>query len=138
MSSAVLPESPVDNWQQVRDSWVAEVEQMAGEIERWAKENDWDTKRETKEVVEDEIGKYALPVVRIQSMHGRLYFDPIARFLMGASGRVEIIATPSFYQVVLVKENGKWQFLDENLKPLKKTWTREDFAEVAVRLMKKT
>lgn len=138
MSSAVLPESPVDNWQQVRDAWIAEIDQMAGDVERWAKENDWDTKRDTQEIVEDEIGRYALAVVRVQSMHGRLYFDPIARFLMGASGRIEIIATPSFYQVVLVKENGKWQFLDENLHHLKKTWSREDFTEVAVHLMKKT
>ena len=138
MSTIITPQSPVNNWQHVRDAWIAEIEQMAADLERWAVENDWDIKRDTKEIVEDEIGKYVVPVVRVQTMHGRLYFDPIARFLMGASGRIEIVATPSFWQAVLMKVDGRWQFFTEDLKELNKTWSREDFIDVATLLLKKT
>ena len=114
MSSVTIPTSPVENWQSVRDEWIAELERMAGDLERWAAESDWDVKRETKEIVEDELGSYMVPVMRIQTMRGRLYFDPICRYVMGASGRIEINATPSFWQAILIKEKGQWRFYDED------------------------
>src|SRR5437870_5543591 len=101
MSSTITPHSPLKNWRKVRNEWIAEVDQMAGEVERWAAENDWDFRRDMKDVIEDEIGEYQLPVVRVQTMQGRIYFDPTARFILGAEGRIEITATPSFWQAVL-------------------------------------
>ncbi|HET6250621.1 MAG TPA: hypothetical protein VFE47_23235 [Tepidisphaeraceae bacterium] len=138
MSTAIAPQAPIANWQQVRDEWVAEVERMADDIERWAKENDWDTKRETKENVEYEIGGYEVPMVRIHTMQGRAYIDPTGRFVGGATGRMEIVATPSFFQVVLCKIDGEWRFLSEDtMEDLNQSWSREGFTRIITDLLKR-
>jgi hypothetical protein len=136
MSSTTIPQAPIANWQQVRDAWIAEVNKMAYDVERWAAENDWDTKRETKELLEDEIGAYEAPVVRVQTMQGRIYFEPTARFVGGANGRIEIAATPSFWQATLLKTDGGWRFMTEDLEEMNKGWTREDFSDVVSYLLK--
>jgi hypothetical protein len=137
MTKTILPQSRMKNWRKVRDAWVAEVEKMADDLERWSADNDWDTKREMKELEEEGLGRYRVPVVRVQTMQGRLYFEPVARFILGAAGRIELTATPSFWQVILLKERGRWQFFDENLKNLRKAWAIDDFQKIAVDLMKK-
>jgi hypothetical protein len=138
MNSAIAPQAPVENWQQVRDEWIAEVEHLATDVERWSAQNDWDTKREMKEIVEHEIGAYQVPVIRIQTMQGRIYFDPTARFIVGAAGRIEIVATPLFFQLVMVKVDGKWRFFsEEEMEDLGQSWTHEGFTQVVMDLLKR-
>ena len=138
MNSTIAPQTPIDNWQQVRDQWVAALEQMAGNVERWATENDWDFKRDTKEIVEDEIGAYEVPVVRVQTMQGRIYFDPTARFVGAAEGRIEIVAAPSFFQLVLAKVDCAWRFFsEEEMQDMGQPWTYEGFTQVVTDLLKK-
>jgi hypothetical protein len=137
MSVATLSKPPLKKkWKKVRDEWIAEVESMADDIERWAAENDWDTKRESKEIIEDEIGTYQLPVVRVATMQGRIYFDPTARFVCGATGRIDVVATPYFSEARLVKVNDRWRF-EEDMKNLRKNWSRKGFTDVVNYLLKK-
>jgi hypothetical protein len=139
MSRTILHRFRPKNWRKLRDTWVAELGHMADDVERWSAQNDWDTLRETRELEEEEIGTYEVPVVRIQTMQGRLYFEPVSWSVCGAEGRIEITAARSFYQVVLVKNNGKWWFADpdEDFKNLRKSWTRQGFTAIAGYLLKK-
>jgi hypothetical protein len=70
-------------------------------------------------------------------MQGRIYFDPTARFVGSAAGRIEIIATPSFWQLVLVKSGGAWRFKTDELKEMNKGWSHGDFTEIVTNLLKK-
>src|SRR5258707_15644543 len=136
MTSSTMPSAPVENWEQIRDTWVADVESLAHDIEQWAAENDWDSKRESKEITEDEIGSYQIPVVRVHTLQGRVYFEPCARFVLGASGRIELSATPSFAQVVMLRTNGSWRFLTEDLQDLNKFWSRDGFKDIVSLLLR--
>lgn len=136
---ASIPQSSSIREQQVRDEWIAEIGAMADDVERWAKENDWDTKRETREMSEEGVGTYRAPVVRVQTMQGRVYFEPVARFISGGpTGRIELIGTPSFWQVVLIREEGRWHFYTEDFEDLHKEWTKEGFTDAVAYLLSKS
>src|SRR5437016_5038498 len=108
MMQSTAPGAPVQNWHEIRDAWVRDVEQMAADVERWCAARDLFVKRETKDLDEEEIGSYQLPVLTIQLPTGRIYFNPIARFIVGAEGRIEMYAVPSFAQVVLIRRGNGW------------------------------
>ena len=84
MVQSTLPIKPVENWEQVRDEWVAAVERLTGDAESWARGQGWAARREPKTVMEDRLGQYAAPRLLIHSPAGRLLLDPIARYVPGA------------------------------------------------------
>ncbi len=129
------PRLSTQNRAQERKAWIAEVNRLASDVEKWANDNEWSVRRETKDVIEDELGKYHLPVLTIQASRGRVYFNPIARYLVGADGRIEMHASPSFAQVVLLKVGGTWHFMNEDLIDLKKTWSEQSFRQIVADLL---
>jgi hypothetical protein len=127
-SNVSKPKSAVAK--QERDSWVDEVERLAADVEKWAKTRDWAVRRELKNFTEDEIGTYQLPVLTVLTALGRVVFEPVARFVAGGSGRIDLYAFPSFSQVVLVRRGRKWIFLsDSDHSDLGRRWKEADFVE---------
>src|SRR5258707_2173030 len=55
MSTATMPAQPVANWEQVRDEWVAAVEQIAREAETWSEKQGLGVLREPKRIDEERI-----------------------------------------------------------------------------------
>jgi len=88
-----------------------------------------------KSFTEDEIGTYQLPVLTVLTSIGRVVLEPVARFVAGASGRIDLYAFPSFSQVGLVRKRGKWRFLaDSDLSDLGRRWKEEDFVTTVAEL----
>jgi hypothetical protein len=132
----MLPHLPVENWEKVRDEWVADVERLATGVERAAAGAEWYVKRETKEIVEDGIGAYSVPVLTVQAPTGRVYFNPLARFIMGgATGRIELYAAPSFAGAVLIRRDGVWWFYTDDLVDLNRAWSEQAFVQTAKDLL---
>jgi len=135
MTANTAPHRPVENWQQERDAWVGEVERLASDVQRWSEARGWAVRRDAKPVTEDGIGSYQVPVLTILTFIGRVVFDPVARFIVGASGRIELYAFPSFAQVVLVRRNGEWRFLsDADMSDLNRAWNEADFVRTVEEL----
>lgn len=130
------PHSPTENWEQARDEWVAEVERLAADVERAATGKEWAVKRESKEIVEDGIGAYQVPVLTVRAPTGMVYFNPVARYIIGGpTGRIEIYATPSFAEAVLLRRDGEWRFHTDDLVDLNRPWSEQAFIQTASELL---
>lgn len=115
---------------QIRTEWVAELDRLATDVERWAAADDLGTRRLSKRVQGDDVEPYDAPVVSVQTPFGRVHFNPISRFALGTEGRIEVYAEPSFAQLLLLKVGGAWQFYTEDLVPLNKSWSEQSFRDV--------
>ena len=130
------PQKPVEDWEAQRDEWVAAVEKIADEAEAWARERQWLVHRDRKTITEDRIGSYDVPVLTIQAPAGRLILDAIARYIVGASGRIDLCAFPSYEKVLVVRTDAGWHFVINPPVP-DRPWSKEAFLAIVSQLAKK-
>src|SRR4051795_6163736 len=88
--------------------WLSLVEQLLRQIERWCRDRGWAVHREQAEVTEAKLGTYRVPVLSIRSPAGHVYVEPVARYVAGADGRVDIYAFPSMTRMLLARVGDKW------------------------------
>lgn len=134
MMQSTLPKKPVDNWEQVRDEWVAAVEQLVRDAEAWSQAQGWACRREQKTVTEDRLGEYSAPRLLIHSPDGRLLLDPIARHVPGALGVVEFCALPSYDSVRIARTEAGWGLYPDGASDRPRPWSETAFLESARRL----
>lgn len=110
MSQLKLPKKPVPDWEQVRDEWVRAVEQLVTDVESWCRANDWPTRRIDKGLEESKIGEYVVPGLVIQVDFVKLMLEPMARFVGGADGALDLYRMPQYDNVAVVSwHGGDWQ-----------------------------
>ena len=134
MSTATLPTKPIVNWEQVRDDWVAAVEQLARDAETWSEKQGWGVLREPKRIDEDGIGEYEVPQLLIHTRAGRVIFDPSARFA-GFGGVVDMSRYPSYETWYIPRTESGWM-LHPNIKDgIEVPWTEENFVTFVRQLL---
>jgi hypothetical protein len=126
----------VEHWEAERDEWVAAVERIADDVEAWTREQQWLVHRDWKTITEDQIGSYEVPVLTIQTFTAHLILDPIARYIIGASGRIDLCVFPSYENVLIVRTEAGWQFVTIP-STINRPWSKEAFVEIASELAKK-
>ena len=62
---------------------------------------------------------------------GELLLEPVALFVRGARGRVDLEAFPSQSRVKLLLDNGTWQIMTDSNVPLRQPWTEDTFVQLA-------
>lgn len=135
MSSGTLPKRPVENWEQKRDDWVADVERLLADAEAWAREQGWLTHREIRTLTEDLLGTYPVPSLTIRHPSATLLMEPVARYVVGAAGRVDLAVFPSYDKLLLVRgEDGAWRIVSPARREVEEPWTRENFVRLAEQL----
>jgi hypothetical protein len=134
LSSSTVPRNPVDNWENVRDLWVADVERLVSDTESWAHHQGWGTLRELKAITEDRIGTYTVPRLLIHDLFGRLLVDPYARFVAGGDGLVDLCVIPSWDSEMIIKEGEGWFLLQDDAEGPRQPWTESIFVEAVHRL----
>ncbi len=136
MPKAVLPRKPVENWEQVRDEWVAAVTRFVADAERWAAERGWGTLRDERTIAEDQIGTYTVPVLMVHTMQGRVVLSPEARFVWGGDGLIDLSVYPSLESSAsIVREAGAWRVKRPDEDDPGKPWDAEAFAAEVRRLL---
>ena len=135
MANLAIPARPVENWEAIRDEWVAEVDRVIVQAETWSGRLGWATLRETKRIVEDRLGAYEVPRLLIHGTFGRALLDPSARFVAGAEGLIDFFAMPSFDGLLLAKWPEGWFLLAEDAEGPRQPWSEEVFAETTPRLV---
>ena len=135
MTPTTMPKMPIENWEQVRDEWLAAIEKLMQDAEEWSRKQDWATRRDPKKIKERGLGEYIVPRLLIHSIDGRLLLDPMAGEVIGAKGRVELCVMPSYDSVVIARLDDGWKMLpqtgDGDLIPL----TEETFVSTVRRLL---
>jgi hypothetical protein len=136
MSVGTLPRCPVENREAERDDWAASVERLIDEAEAWAREQPWFVHRDWKTITEDRIGSDEVSVLMIRTPQAPLTLDPIARYVGGASGRIDLCVFPSYDYVLIVRTESGWHFVIDP-PTLDRPWSKEAFLEIAAELAKK-
>ena len=138
MSKGTLPQSPVENWQDERAEWIGAVERLIADVEAWATKRGWWVHREDKTVSDDDqrIGTYHAPMLRIQTPTARLILEPIARYVVGAEGRVDLAIFPSYHSVAIVRRDDGWQMLSDRTGRAKR-WSENAFVKTVESLTSK-
>jgi hypothetical protein len=131
MQTQTPPRKPTDDWEAKRDEWVAAIDGLFAEVEAWAKKEEWLVQRTRKTVDEDRLGSYEVPVLTLQTSAGPLILEPIARYIIGAEGRIDLCAFPSFESAIIVRTDGHWRFA--SVPPSSdRPWSKEAFLEIAL------
>jgi hypothetical protein len=123
------PRHPVENGKARRDDWVAAVERVVSDAEAWAAEQHWSVHRGPKTITERRLGTYEVPALLIRAPAGRFVLDPIARFVGGASGKIDLCVFPSCDSVMIVRTDAGWQ-VENNPRTISRPWSRPTFFEV--------
>jgi hypothetical protein len=80
---------------------------------------------------EENLGQYAVPDLVIRLPEGRISMDVIGHDIIGAEGRVDISAFPSFNRMVLLRKAGKWRIMTDSMVPWPRPWSKAAFVELA-------
>ena len=134
MSTAIRPKNPVENWEQVRDEWVAAVEALIKDTESWAQHQGWGTLREPKQITEDRLGTYEVPRLLIHDLFGRLVLDPTARFVMGVEGLVDLYVIPSWESEMIARTLEGWFLILDDADGPRLPWSESVLVEAVKRL----
>lgn len=135
MTQSVLPTKAVENWEGVRDEWIAAVEQLVGDAEVWARNQDWAVRRDAKSIREDRLGQYTVPRLLIHATDGRLLLDPVARYVPGATGVVDLYVLPSYDAVMISRADDGWRLHPMDADDVPQHWSEETFVHTVLQLL---
>lgn len=117
-----------------REAWVRVVNELADEVSAWAhSEPGWEVPPfERRDIEEEGLGLYEVPVVTIHTPGGQLTLEPGARGRTG-KGAVPLHASPTFRRIRLLHDvaGAKWQVMTDSGVPLRQPWNRETFITLA-------
>ena len=113
MATAKVLKKTSSNVVAEQQAWLDRLDGLVTQIEVWAKELDWSTRRITKQMKDSEVGHYSAPALLLQKETTRLLLEPIARSVPGASGVVDLYLMPAYDDIAsLCFSDGGWQLHD--------------------------
>jgi hypothetical protein len=122
--------------EQIRNAWLDLVHALARQVRQWAEKQGWTVTQTEREIVEDEIGTYTVPVLEIDTPRGQVVLEPIGQDVWGAKGRVDLYAWPSHYRVMLLRTNAPdWVIRTESGLNWPQPWQQETFVTLAEGLL---
>lgn len=82
--------------ERIRDEWLKRLNGLLDQIDTWAKELDWTTRRIDKRMEDRELGAYQAAALLLQWETVRVLVEPIAREAPGANGVVDFYLMPAY------------------------------------------
>jgi hypothetical protein len=93
----------------VLGEWMNAIEDVEGQAEKWSTEAGWRSRRVEKEISETLLGSYSAPQLLIFAEPKLYVLDPIARFIPGGQGSLDLAVQPSYHTSSLYRDDsGKW------------------------------
>lgn len=121
----------VIDWRLRKDHWIEQVSILMDDITRWSERLTWSVSRSSKSVSEEHIGNYEVPCLTIHTPSVRLHIDPMGINIIGAEGRVDILAYPSLNRLLLVRKDNSWNLFTDAGVPWSQEWGENAFANIA-------
>jgi hypothetical protein len=107
-------EADIQRRMAVRSAWLQRLEGLIDDVERWARELDWSTRRITKQIDDDEIGRHTVPALLMQQETCRILLEPIGRSTPGSEGLVDLYLMPAYDDIAsLTCRDGRWYVHDD-------------------------
>ncbi|MBI3411758.1 MAG: hypothetical protein HY040_25790 [Planctomycetes bacterium] len=79
-----------------REVWIDRVTSLAAQVEQWARELGWSTRRVEKKLDDARIGKHRVPALLMQEETCRILLEPVGRSAAGAEGVVDLYLMPAY------------------------------------------
>lgn len=79
-----------------RATWIERVTSLVDQVERWAAELGWSTRRVEKKLDDDRIGRHRVPALLMQQETFRVLLEPVGRTTPGAEGVVDLYLMPAY------------------------------------------
>jgi hypothetical protein len=79
-----------------RASWLARVTALVDQVEQWAQEMGWSTRRIEKKLEDARIGSHRVPALLMQQDTFRVLLEPIGRSTPGSEGVVDLYLMPAY------------------------------------------
>lgn len=115
--------------------WLDEIERLVTDIEKWAKERDWQVARlEPRTIAEEGLGTYTVSDLRLRTHSGILNVEVVARNIIGAAGRVDLVAFPTLDRFMLVRRGRRWVAKTDSGEAWPQKWGKATFVELARKL----
>jgi hypothetical protein len=122
---------------EVSSQWRTAVDDLVDQVRDWSTERGWTATLAEREMTEEGLGSYKIPAVEIATPRGRLLLEPIARYVGGADGRVDLSVWPSLYRVMLLRRPDQgWVVHTESGIDWPFQWGKDTFLDLADRLLK--
>jgi hypothetical protein len=112
------------------ESWLALINDLTREVESWAADRHWAVHREEKTVRESRLGEYVVPVLSVLAPAGRVQLDPVARYVAGGDGRIDLLAWPSLSRMLLIRTGGRWVLKTDSGVEWPEGWNQQTFARL--------
>ena len=101
---------PVEDPGVLRDEWLNVLADLTGRVKSWAEELDWSTRQISKKMKDSRLGSYEAPALLMQKETTRVLLDPVARFVPGADGVVDLYLMPAYDDIAsLYFVDGEWR-----------------------------
>ncbi len=93
----------------VKAEWVGRLDALIDDVEGWAKMSGWHTRRIAKTVNERRLGVYKVPVLLMEKNTVEAVLNPVARYVPGAEGAVDLYVAPAYDDIAsLYFEGNHW------------------------------
>ncbi|HZK82437.1 MAG TPA: hypothetical protein VFC46_15250, partial [Humisphaera sp.] len=79
-----------------RAIWIDRVTVLVGQVEQWARELGWSSRRVGKQLDDAWIGKHGVPALLMQEDTCRILLEPVGRSTPGTEGVVDLYLMPAY------------------------------------------
>ncbi|HEY4330028.1 MAG TPA: hypothetical protein VGN88_09850 [Phycisphaerae bacterium] len=114
-----------------RRKWKAALTQLIDDIAQWSEAHNWTAERHVVELNEDGLGAYKAPMIRIRKGRRTLTIQPLARFISGGDGRVDIEGRIAYKKLLLIRKKGDWKIFTNDRIPWPESWGEAAFIKLA-------
>lgn len=92
-----------------RSAWIERINVLVDQMENWAKELNWSTRRVEKRLEDSFIGDHHVPALLMQEDTCRVLLEPVGRSTVGAEGVVDLYLLPAYDDIAtLYYYNDHW------------------------------
>ncbi len=79
-----------------RAIWIDRVSSLVDQVDEWARDMGWATRRVEKKLDDARIGKHRVPALLMQEDTCRVLLEPVGRSAPGADGLVDLYLMPAY------------------------------------------
>ena len=113
-----------------RAIWIDRVNALVNQLEQWANELNWSTRRVSKKLDDARIGEHRVPALLMQEDTCRILAEPVGRSAPGAEGVVDLYLMPAYDDIASLYYNGNQWNIHYMFPGTKSVATIRDVAEM--------
>nr|BAL56650.1 hypothetical conserved protein [uncultured Acetothermia bacterium]BAL56851.1 hypothetical conserved protein [uncultured Acetothermia bacterium]BAL59319.1 hypothetical conserved protein [Candidatus Acetothermum autotrophicum] len=104
--------------EQVLEDWLKALNNLYDKLDRWLKpavSEGLKVRRYQKEIIEYELGTYQAPALEISFGLRTVHFEPVARFIVGGAGRVDVNSPRGIFKLIRDPDTQEWLLVRRTL-----------------------